>query len=69
MRQERIAKATFEDENLTTGEIVFSILCSGIACILGLVWLIQGKKKGGKMLAIAVITNLIIRVLMAISER
>jgi hypothetical protein len=31
---------------LSGSEIVFGLLCSGLACIFGLVWLIQGKPKG-----------------------
>jgi hypothetical protein len=32
---------------------VLAILCSGIGCILGIVYLAQGKKKGGTMLAVS----------------
>jgi len=38
-----------EDENLSVGEWVLAILCSGIACIVGIVWMIQGKPKGKKL--------------------
>lgn len=40
------------DEDLGTVEWLLAIFCSGIACILGLIWLIQGKPKGGKMLGV-----------------
>ncbi len=42
------------DDELTTGEIVMAILCSGIGCIIGLVWIIEGKPKGMKMFGISV---------------
>ena len=42
-------------------EIVFGILCGGLACIFGIVWLIQGKKKGGKLIVLAIVSNIIIR--------
>jgi predicted RNA-binding Zn-ribbon protein involved in translation (DUF1610 family) len=42
-----------EDENLTVGEWVLGILCSGIACIVAIVWMIQGKPKGKKLLFVA----------------
>jgi predicted RNA-binding Zn-ribbon protein involved in translation (DUF1610 family) len=48
-----------DDENLTTSEIVVAILCSGIGCIMGLVWMIQGKPKGGKMLGISIIAGIV----------
>ena len=32
---------------------VLAAICSGIACIVGLVWLIQGKPKGLKMIGIS----------------
>jgi predicted RNA-binding Zn-ribbon protein involved in translation (DUF1610 family) len=62
-----------EDEDLSTSEIVIAILCSGIGCIAGLVWLIQGKPKGGKMLGISVVMivvwNIIGAVLRQIGEQ
>ena len=32
-----------------------AILCSGIGCIAGLVWMIQGKPKGMKMFGISIL--------------
>jgi predicted RNA-binding Zn-ribbon protein involved in translation (DUF1610 family) len=46
-----------DDESLTSGDVVLAVLCSGIGCIIGLVWMIQGKPKGGKMLAISIAMN------------
>lgn len=42
-----------EDQDLTTGEWVVAILCSGIGCIMGIIWMIQGKPKGKKMLMVS----------------
>jgi hypothetical protein len=44
-----------DDSDLTTGEWVACIFCSGIACIVGIVWLIQGKPKAGKMIGISLL--------------
>jgi hypothetical protein len=41
------------DDDLTPTEIVFGVLCGGIACILSIVWMIQGKKKGWKLFLIS----------------
>ena len=41
------------DATLTTGETVVAVLCSGIGCIMGLVWMIQGKPKGLKMFGLS----------------
>jgi len=41
------------DEDLTTGDWIFCILCGGIACIFGIVYAIQGKPKGLKMVGVA----------------
>ncbi len=41
------------DANMTTGDWVVAVLCSGIGCIVGVVWMIQGKPKGVKMLGVS----------------
>jgi hypothetical protein len=51
------------NDNLTVAEIIFGILCGGIACIVGLVWAIQGKKKGGKLMVIAIISQIIFTII------
>jgi hypothetical protein len=43
-----------KDSKLTTTEIIFGLLCGTIACIFGVVWAIQGKKKGLKMIGLAI---------------
>jgi predicted RNA-binding Zn-ribbon protein involved in translation (DUF1610 family) len=47
-----------EDEDMSTGDWAVAILCSGIGCILGLVWMIQGKRKGLKMFLISFVVNI-----------
>lgn len=42
-----------EDEDLSAFEWVIAILCSGIGCIVGIVYMIQGKPKGKKMFLIS----------------
>jgi hypothetical protein len=48
-----------DDTDLSTGDWLLAILCSGIGCIMGIVYLIQGKPKGGKMLGVSLLFVLI----------
>ena len=48
-----------EDEDLTGVDIMLAILCTNIACIMGIIWMIQGKPKGGKMIGLCVLINVI----------
>jgi predicted RNA-binding Zn-ribbon protein involved in translation (DUF1610 family) len=41
------------DSDMSAGDWVVAILCSGIGCIAGIVWMIQGKPKGAKMLGVS----------------
>ncbi|HEY3319300.1 MAG TPA: hypothetical protein VGP72_02345 [Planctomycetota bacterium] len=52
--QQRKQLSVDTDDNLTGAEIAFGVLCGGIACIMALVWIIQGKKKGWKLFGIAI---------------
>jgi hypothetical protein len=47
------------DGNLSVVEWLVCIFCSGIGCIIGIVYLVQGNPKGGKMLAISLICAVI----------
>ena len=47
------------DSTLTGGDIALCILCSGIACILGIVYAVQGKPKGGKMILLAFVCSMV----------
>jgi predicted RNA-binding Zn-ribbon protein involved in translation (DUF1610 family) len=42
-----------DDADLTVADWVLCILCSGIGCILAIIYIIQGKPKGTKMLMIS----------------
>lgn len=47
------------DDNLDGGEILFGIICAGLACIVSIVWMIQGKKKGLKLFCISLIAQIV----------
>ena len=44
-----------EAEDLSTGDLIVAVLCSGIGIIAGIVWMIQGKPKGMKMVGLSVV--------------
>jgi hypothetical protein len=55
--RELVAKrraAASGDDTLATWEIIFGVLCGGIACIVGIVYAVQGKKKGWKLILLAI---------------
>jgi ribosomal protein S27E len=56
------------DDDLTPGDWLFGILCGGIACIFGVVWAIQGKKKGGKMILLSLASQIVLSVIRAAAE-
>lgn len=43
------------DSDLSTGDWVLCVLCSGIGCIVGIVRLIQGAPNGGKMVGVSLL--------------
>jgi predicted RNA-binding Zn-ribbon protein involved in translation (DUF1610 family) len=47
------------DEALSGGEIMFGVLCSGIGCIVGVVWMIQGKPKGLKLFGLSIVMSVV----------
>jgi predicted RNA-binding Zn-ribbon protein involved in translation (DUF1610 family) len=57
--QEKKLKPKSEDEDLSAFEWVICILCSGIGCIVGIVYMIQGKPKGKKMFLISFCVQLL----------
>jgi predicted RNA-binding Zn-ribbon protein involved in translation (DUF1610 family) len=57
-----------EDESLTGSEIVLGIICSGIGCIAGLIWMIQGKPKGLKMVGVSIVADIVKSVIVAIFQ-
>ena len=40
-------------QDMTTGDWFAAVLCSGIGCIAGIIWMIQGKPKGAKMFGVS----------------
>lgn len=46
-----------DDEEMSAGDWVLAIICSNIGCIIGIVWAIQGKSKGGKMIVASIAAN------------
>lgn len=50
---EKQKRVTSGDENLSAFEWVIAILCSGIGCIVGIVYMVQGKPKGTKMFLVS----------------
>jgi hypothetical protein len=44
-----------EAENLSTGDLIVAVLCSELGIIAGIVWMIQGKPKGMKMVVLSVV--------------
>jgi predicted RNA-binding Zn-ribbon protein involved in translation (DUF1610 family) len=54
-QQKKAQRGSADGEDMTTGDWVVAILCSGIGLIAGIIWLIQGKPKGKKMLMVSVI--------------
>jgi hypothetical protein len=51
-RRTRSRKSSYEDDNLSALDWVLCVLCGNIACIVAIVYMVQGKSKGWKMLAI-----------------
>jgi DNA-directed RNA polymerase subunit M/transcription elongation factor TFIIS len=56
-KEEILAKRGPGDSDLTAGDILLCVICSGLGCIMGLCLLISGDSKGGKMLALSLICD------------
>ncbi len=48
-----------DDEALTAVDWILCILCSNIGCIVGIVYAVQGKSKGMKMVLISIVVNVV----------
>jgi hypothetical protein len=67
LQQLTVAKASGDDK-MNVWEILLCVLCGGIGCIVGIVYAVQGKKKGWKMILLAIAVGVvwtIIRLIMA----
>ena len=60
LKKQARAAAGGENDSLSTGDWVVGILCSGIGCIAGIVWMIQGKPKGIKMIGLSLLVQAIL---------
>jgi ribosomal protein L40E len=60
---------TPSDEKLNAWEILLGILCAGIGCIVGIVYIVQGKKKGWKLLLLSIIMWIIFYIIRAAAKR
>ena len=67
-RQKKLTTSSSGDDDLSTGEWVLAILCSGIGCIMGIVWMIQGKPKGKKMFLVSLVANFLWRGLFSLIQ-
>jgi predicted RNA-binding Zn-ribbon protein involved in translation (DUF1610 family) len=52
-------KYASEDESLGIAEVVLAILCTWVALIMGIVWMVQGKPKGVKMVGLVALVIVI----------
>ena len=55
----RTRRGADTDTDLSTGDWLLAILCSGIGCIMGVIWMIQGKPKGTKMFGVSLLFGVI----------
>ena len=61
-RQEKVNNYSnySDDDTLSWGDVLFCVLCSGLACIFGIVYVFQGKGKGWKMIGLSLLVQIII---------
>jgi DNA-directed RNA polymerase subunit M/transcription elongation factor TFIIS len=64
----KVRKASAGDDDMSTGDWVVAILCSGIGCIAGIIWMIQGKPKGKKMFFVSLLMNFLWRAVIYIVQ-
>jgi hypothetical protein len=53
------------DSDLAPGDYVMAVICSGIGCIMGIVYMIQGRPKGIKMFGLSILFIIVWNVLLA----
>jgi len=47
------------ESDLEVGDWILAVLCSGIGCIMGIVWMVQGKPKGIKMFGVSILMSVL----------
>ena len=67
-KEQKALKAADGDGDLSTGEWALAIICSGIGCIMGIIWMIQGKPKGKKMFLVSFVMQIIWGVVQTVLE-
>jgi predicted RNA-binding Zn-ribbon protein involved in translation (DUF1610 family) len=69
-REKKSKSSSGTSDELSTGDILLCVLCSGIGCIVGLVALIRGDtSRGGKMLGISLAMQLFWGVVKVVIEQ
>jgi predicted RNA-binding Zn-ribbon protein involved in translation (DUF1610 family) len=68
LKKSRKRKVSPEESDLSGGDIAVAILCSGIGCIAGLIWMIQGKPKGLKMFGLSFLVAVILNIINVIVQ-
>jgi len=73
LKKSKSKKFRHGEDTLTGGDITLALLCSGIGCIAGLVWMIQGKPKGLKMFGLSflmvVVWNIVSAIIQAVLQQ
>lgn len=67
--EKKKARANDADSVITTSDWVAIVLCPGIACIGGIVYLIQGKPKAGKIIGYSFCMSLLWSVIRVLIEK
>lgn len=55
-KKKKKKRSSEEDANLSAGDWIAAILCADIGCIASIIWMIQGKPKGLKMLGVSLLS-------------
>jgi hypothetical protein len=67
-KEQKTRRQAAGEEDMSVGDWVVAVICSGIGCIFGIVWMIQGKPKGKKMFIVSLCSGLIWGVLSALLQ-